>query len=318
MYMDQPERRSFTVLWNASSGWDEKTEAAETVREILSAEGRTVDMRRVERGVDLCGESGQIAGSDTDVLVAAGGDGTLNAAASALIHQPTALGVLPAGTLNHFARDLDIPLELSEAARLLVSGRVVPVDAASVNGRVFINNAVLGLFPNYRAIKDAWERRGFGRTRVGRWIAMLAGMLGVVWRLPSVHVRFQVEGETRQFRTPFVLVGNNEHQMEGFALGRRSSLNEGRLWVYIMRPRSRWKLLGMIVGLLLGRAPRESVFEIYQASQLTIESRRRRVGIGVDGEIVKMTPPLEFRSLPGSLRVIVPPSYQARLESAQR
>jgi diacylglycerol kinase family enzyme len=316
--MDQPERRSFTVLWNASSGWDEKTEAAETVRQILSEEGRTVEMRRVEQGLDLCGESGQIAGSGTDVLVAAGGDGTLNAAASALIHQPTALGVLPAGTLNHFARDLDIPLELSEAAHLLVSGRVARVDAASVNGRVFINNSVLGLFPNYRAIKESWERRGFGRGRVRRWIAMLAGMLGVFWRLPSVFVRLEVGGQTRQFRTPFVLVANNEHQMEGFALGRRSSLNEGRLWVYIMRPRGRWKLLRMIAGLLLGRTPRRSLFEIYKASELTIESKRRRIGVGVDGEIVKMTSPLEFRSLPGALRVIVPPSYQARLESARR
>jgi len=318
MYMDQPERRSFTVLWNASSGWDEKTAAAETVRQILSEQGRTVEMRRVEQGLDLCGESEQIAGSGTDVLVAAGGDGTLNAAASALVHQSTALGVLPAGTLNHFARDLEIPLELSEAARLLVSGDVVRVDAASVNGRVFINNSVLGLFPNYRAIKESWERRGFGRWRVGRWIAMLAGMLGVFWRLPSVFVRLEVGGQTRQFRTPFVLVANNEHQMEGFALGRRSSLNEGRLWVYIMRPHGRWKLLRMIAGLLLGRTPRRSIFEIYQASQLTIESKRRRIGVGVDGEIVKMTSPLEFRSLPEALRVIVPASYQQRLESARR
>jgi diacylglycerol kinase family enzyme len=228
------------------------------------------------------------------------------------------LGVLPAGTLNHFARDLEIPLELSEAARVLLSGHVIEVDAASVNGRVFINNAVLGLFPNYRAIKEGWERRGFDRTRVGRWIAMLAGILGVFWRLPSIFVRLQVGAETRQFRTPFVLVANNEHQMEGLAVGKRSSLNGGQLWVYIMRPRGRWKLLWMIAGLLLGRTPRESLFDIYQASELTIESRRHKIGVGVDGEIVRISTPLEFRSLPRALRVIAPPSYEARLESGQR
>ena len=186
-------------------------------------------------------ESKAIVASGADVLIAAGGDGTINAAASALVHQRTALGVIPAGTLNHFARDLEIPLDPEEAAQVLVGGRIIQVDAAAVNGRVFINNSVLGLFPKYRVAREAWERHGFGSTRVGRFIATVAAVLKVFWRLPHLIVSLDVEGQRRTLRTPFVLVGNNEHRMEGLALGKRTRLDAGALWVYVMRPCSRWQ-----------------------------------------------------------------------------
>jgi diacylglycerol kinase family enzyme len=97
--------------------------------------------------------------------------------------------------------------------------------------------------------------------------------------------------------------------MEGLALGRRSSLSRGVLWVYALQPCSRWQLLRMVLGLVLGRAPRESMFEIFSASHLTIDSKRRRIGLGIDGEMAWMKPPLRFESLPGALRVIAPSSY---------
>ena len=313
---EQDQRRSFTILWNASSGWDEGEQALETVEKALQAHGKSVKVQQVKKGMDICDESRTLAQSKPDVLVAAGGDGTLNAAASALIHQQSALGVIPAGTLNHFARDLKIPLELEAATDLLLSGKKASIDIATVNGRVFINNAVLGLFPNYRAIREAWEQRGWGRSRIGRGIAMAAGILGVFWRLPHLSVHIGTGGQTRHMFTPFVLVGNNEHQMESFALGKRLRMDKGDLWVYVMRPCSRWKLLRMLVALLLKRTSRKSVFQIYQTSQFTVESERKFLNVGVDGEIVQMNLPLEFQSLPRALRVIVPSSYQASVEIA--
>jgi diacylglycerol kinase family enzyme len=261
-------------------------------------------------------ESKAIVGSGANVLIAAGGDGTINAAASALIHQPTALGVIPAGTLNHFARDLEIPLEPEKAAQVLLEGRIIQVDAAAVNGRVFINNSVLGLFPNYRVAREAWERHGFGSTRVGRFVATVAAVLKIFWRLPHLTVSLNVEGRRRTLRTPFVLVGNNEHRMEGLALGKRTRLDAGALWVYVMRPCSRWRLLRMILGLITGRAPREDIFEMFRASQVTIDSKRRRIGVGIDGEMVRMHAPLHYECLPGALQVVVPASYPSLPEPA--
>ena len=308
-------QRSMTLLWNDSSGWNEKEKIRQAVQDVLCADGTPLDLHRVQRGGDLCEESRSIVSSGTDVLIAAGGDGTINAAASALIHQKTALGVIPAGTFNHFARDLGIPLAPEDGAKTLLSGEIIEVDAATVNGRVFINNSVLGLFPNYRSARESWERHGFGSTRIGRGIAMAAAILRVFWRLPHLTVKMQVNGKTRQMRTPFVLVGNNEHRMHGLALGERSTLSGGNLWVYVLRPCSRWALLRTVIGLLLGRTTRESVFEVFKTSQFRIDSKRRRIGVGVDGEIHRMAPPLEYRLLPGALRVIAPASYAASHES---
>lgn len=300
-----------TLLWNDSSGWDEKGEQRQAIESTLKAGNVNLQVERVEHGGNLQELSRSIVDSGADVLVAAGGDGTINAAASALIHQKTVLGVIPAGTLNHFARDLHIPIDPEEAARTLLNSGIIEVDAGEVNGHVFINNSVLGLFPNYRSTREAWERRGFGKTAAGRAIAMLAGMLRVFWRMPHLEVEIVGPNGTRRLRTPFVLIGNNEHQMQGFALARRTSLSDGSLWVYVMRPCSRWGLIRLAIGLLLGRTSRQSVFEIFQASRLRIDSKRRRMGVGVDGEMVRMVAPLDYRILPKALRVLSPAANPA-------
>jgi diacylglycerol kinase family enzyme len=298
------------LLWNDASGWDEKGEQRTSIEATLAGGNVDLQVQRVQDGRRLQQMAREIVSSGADVLVAAGGDGTINAAASALVHQRTALGVIAAGTLNHFARDLHIPLEPEEGARAVLDSGVLRVDAAEVNGHVFINNSVLGLFPNYRSTKEAWERRGFGKTMAGRLIAGLAGMLRVFWRLPHLSVEIQVDGGTRRLRTPFVLIGNNEHQMQGFALGRRATLTDGHLWVYAMRPCTRWQLVRMLAGLVLGRMARHSVFEIFRTTRLRIDAKPRRIGVGVDGEMVRMVAPLEYRALPGALRVITPAAAQ--------
>ncbi len=309
--MNTVDTRSLALLWNNSSGWrdSEKTRAA--IESILSSDGSPLSSHQVQRGMNISEESKFIAAAGAEILVAAGGDGTINAAASALIHQSTALGVIPAGTLNHFARDLQIPLDPLEAARTVVDGQIIQIDAASVNDRIFINNSVLGLFPNYRTAREAWERHGFGNTRLGRFIATVGAVLKVFWRLPHLLVSLDLDGRKQTLRTPFVLVGNNEHEMQGLSLGHRDRIDKGLLWVYVMRPCSRWRMLRLLAGLIFGRVPRNSIFQVYPASRLTIDSNRGRIGVGIDGEMVRMKTPLQYHSLPGALRVVVPRSYSA-------
>src|SRR5438270_9553459 len=136
--MATTQQRSLAVLWNRSSGWSDSDRVRALVESALSSDGSSVDIRQVEHGMNIVEESKAIAAGGADVLVAAGGDGTINAAASALIRQPTALGVIPAGTLNHFARDLGIPLDPEEAAHAMREGRIIQVDAAAVQDRVLL------------------------------------------------------------------------------------------------------------------------------------------------------------------------------------
>lgn len=314
--MDAEQRRSIGLLWNCSSGWSDSDEIRQKVETILSNGGSPVEVRTVERGDDIQQKSGEIA-SSADVVVAAGGDGTLNAAASCAVSKQVALGVIPAGTLNHFARDLRIPIDPEDAAKALVNGHEIRVDAAAVNGRVFINNAVLGLFPNYRQAEDAIQRRTGRVSRVGKFVTTVAALWHVFWRLPHLSVSLVVDGQPHTLRTPFVLIGNNEHRMEGIGLGSRSRLDSGKLWLYALPACTRWQFARMLLGLIFGRAPRESVFQIYAAAELTINSKQRRVGVGIDGEMEHMKPPLHFKSLPLALRVIAPAEYRA-LEAAEK
>lgn len=109
--MNTVQEATHALLWNRSSGWSDSDGIRHKLESILSSGGARVEVKQVERGMNIQEESKAIVRSGANVLIAAGGDGTINAAASALIHQPAALGVIPAGTLNHFARDLEIPLE---------------------------------------------------------------------------------------------------------------------------------------------------------------------------------------------------------------
>lgn len=300
------DTRALALLWNDASGWDHGDRERQSVESTLAADHPGISVQHVPDGSALSELSESLVASGTDVVVAAGGDGTINAVASALAHRTAALGVIPAGTLNHFARDLHIPLDPEQAAHALANGGTIQVDLGEVNGRIFVNNSVLGLFPNYRFTKEAWERRGFGKTAARRLIAKMAGLLRVFWRLPHLNLTVETEAGVRQLRTPFVLIGNNDHRMEGLAFGRRDTLSDGCLWVYAMRPCTRWGLLKMLAGLILGRVKRSSVFHVLQTSRVRIDSKPRRIGVGLDGEMVRMVAPLEYRSLPRALRVITP------------
>lgn len=300
------DNQALALLWNDASGWARKEKERQSIETALAADHPNFSAQHVDDGRELNQLSQSLVASGADVVVAAGGDGTVNAVASALVHQPVALGVIPAGTLNHFARDLQIPLDPQQAMKALLNGGVAQVDIGEVNGRVFINNSVLGLFPNYRFTKEAWERRGFGKTMLRRIIARLAGLIRVFWRLPHLSLSVETENGVRHLKTPFVLVGNNEHRMEGLAPGHRDTLCDGCLWVYAMRPCTRWGLIKMFTGLILRRIPRSAVFHVLRAARLRIDSKPRRIGVGIDGEMVRMVAPLEYRSVPRALRVIAP------------
>lgn len=303
-------RGHITIFWNTGAGWDAGEKAAEDVKDVLSSVDPAVNFELIGKGDDFAEKCQSCVESGSDVLVAAGGDGTINAIASSAVEADKVLGVIPAGTLNHFARDLEISLEPRVAAEQLRDGHEIQIDVGSVNGRIFINNSVLGLYPVYRTARKGIESTGLGGTRLGRFISVVGGILKVFWRLPHITLRLTTDqGTVKQIKTPFVLVANNEHDLEDWRVGHRTSIDRGFLWVYVMRKTSRWAVLKFLASFLLKRFSRHDAFDIYQVKEFKIESKREKISVGVDGEVIRMRTPLEYCSRPKALRVIAPKTY---------
>jgi diacylglycerol kinase family enzyme len=234
-------------------------------------------------------------------IIAAGGDGTLNAVAGALRNSGVPMAILPIGTLNHLARNLGVPLDADQAIDALDRGRIQKIDLGEVNGSVFLNNSILGLYPEYEFAKEGSLRRGRQK-----WLAMASALINVFRRYPQMTVRLVTGGREIMRRTPYVLVANNEHRMEGYELGERDRLDEGVLWVYVMRRRTRWELLKIAVSLLFGRFRRRETFETFIVDRVRIETWEKRPGVALDGDVRRLTAPLAYRSLPGALHVVAP------------
>ena len=291
---------TFTVIINKKSGSAEearrKAVADAFARMNLDARIVLVD------GADIH-KTAQQAAAAGHSLVAGGGDGTVGSVASVAVKSGSTFGVVPLGTLNHFAKDLHIPLELDAAVQTVAAGRVGRVDVGQVNHRLFVNNSSIGLYPSIVHVRDQLRRQGHWK-----WTAMAMATARVLRRFRGVRVRIDDGGRERVWRTPFVFVGNNEYAVDGFNLGSRTSLDRGRLFVYLA-PRLHTRELPLLfLKALAGRAGRSGDFEIVSSIELQIDTRRphRGVRVALDGEVMKMPTPLHYRTRPGALKVMLP------------
>ena len=289
------------VFVNASSGWDAKEGAPEKLASLFEGEGIEADVQYVKKGVNLAQSAREAVQGGADVVVAGGGDGTLSAVAAGLVATDVSFGVLPVGTLNHFARDLKIPLDLEQAAQVVLQGKTKYVDVGEVNGKTFLNNSILGLYPVFRFLRATAERSGW----TGK-LGFLKAVLGIFYRYPWLRVRLHSNGQQRECRTPYILVANNKHAMEGYRLGERQSLTDGKLWLYVMKPHTRLGLLWMLLHVVTGQFKAEKFFDVYSVEDVWVETKAKRIGVALDGEIAVMKSPLHYRILPQALRVIVP------------
>ncbi|MEA2626279.1 MAG: hypothetical protein QOD06_2324 [Candidatus Binatota bacterium] len=290
------------VVLNVGAGTDDKSHAAEHLADLFSSAGMRADVRMAESGAALAELARAAAAEGPPMLVAGGGDGTISAVAAELIDRPTVLGVLPLGTLNHFAKDLGIPVYVEQAVRILREGRVARIDVGEVNGRIFLNNSSLGLYPEIVRQREE-QRQRLGR---GKWHAMVWALLGALRRYPFLSVRLDADGEVLARRTPFVFIGNNEYQMETFQIGARACLDRGLLSLYVAHHTGRLGLLRLAVRALFGRLAQASDFDSVCAREILVETRQPRVRVATDGEVTMMESPLRYRVRPGALRVAVP------------
>ena len=252
-------------------------------------------------GDELISIARRAVGAKDTRIAAGGGDGTVNAVASALAGTSTALGVLPMGTLNHFAKDAGIPLDLEEAVRNFFTGTVVQVDVGEVNGRVFVNNSGIGVYPHLVREREAQQRHGHGKP-----LAFVIAVAAVLRRYARLRVRLHLsEAEALARLTPFLFVGNNRYQVAGLEIGRRISLTSGRLWVLTAPRATRRNLIGMAWRTFTGRASSQELSTL-EVEDFWVDPATPRINVSMDGEVSLMTGPLHYRSRPGALGVVLP------------
>jgi YegS/Rv2252/BmrU family lipid kinase len=294
--------RRAAVIVNGSAGSGHDQQAGESLRERFARAGLDAHVTLAANGDEIVQAAKAARDGDFDVIVGGGGDGTINAVGSVLVGTDRPYGVLPLGTLNHFAKDLGMPLDLDEAVQVIATGRHQRVDVGEVNGHLFLNNSSLGLYPDIVRDRERQQRR-LGR---GKWLAAAWASLSALRRYPFLSVRLTVEGQHLARRTPFVFIGNNEYLMQGLAIGERARLDAGTLSLYVAQHPGRLGLLRFALRALMGTLAQDRDFDVLLAREMEVETLRPAIRVATDGEVTLMQSPLRYRVLPGALTVVVP------------
>ncbi len=270
------------------------------LREAFARAGQAIDLILCEG--DGCAQA--VAGIAAPVVAVGGGDGTLAGAAGALAGTDTALAILPLGTRNHLARQLAIPLDLAQAAKVTAHGRAARIDLGRCGERVFVNNASIGLYT--RLVRERDRHAG------PKWLGTIPAAWHVLRHPRARPLRLVIDGAPRELITPLLFIGNNRYSLESGRVGERDSLGDGQLSLYAVEPKRPLALLAFALRTLVGRADPERDFaELACARTVTVEGSGP-IEVAFDGEVMTLPLPLRFEIAPQALRVIVPdPAHRA-------
>lgn len=293
---------SIEVILNAHSGAQRSQETCEIVARVFRKAGREFHIS-IGKGDQISQLGNEKAATDCAVLVAAGGDGTICGVAEAALKHGKTLGVLPLGTFNYFAKNLGLPLDVEEAAQVILDGEPTRASVLDLDGRLVLNNASLGIHPTVLVKRRQLYRR-WGRNQVNAYLSV---MLTAFQPPPRLRVRLQTnQGEVVR-ETPLVMVCSNAYQMETFALAGKDCLAEGKFALYVARMAGRATIFRLGLRTAFGRLRPEIDYEVICTSDVTIETmNRRRFRAAIDGELERMESPMRFRVGPKELRVLAP------------
>jgi YegS/Rv2252/BmrU family lipid kinase len=289
------------VIINAGSGSVEQEETKRRLIELFEASGVEARVTLARGGEEIVELARKAANGNCSTIVAGGGDGTVSAVAQEAMKTGKTLGILPLGTLNNFSKDLRIEQDLDEAVRIIAAGVAREVDVGEVNGRLFVNNSSIGLYPAIVRRREKRQRLGYGKWRSAVWAAWK-----MLMRSPFFAVRLETEKGRRIVKTPFVFVGNNQYEMDFFNIGRRARLDDGKLSVYFLHRSGRRGLFMLILRTVFGRLRQTADFEEINTSEITIETKKKLISVAFDGEVEMLETPLRYKIHPRALRVIAP------------
>ena len=294
--------RTCPVIVNAKSGPDATDDDGDVVEAAFAAHGIEAQIHVLKPDEDIADAVDRLLDAGAEAIVAGGGDGTINAVASRLLGREVTLGVLPLGTLNHFARDLGIPFELDAAVKIIADHHVVTTDVGEVDDRIFLNNSSIGLYPRIVTEREDAQRH----LGLGKWPALARATWHALRHPSSFNAVVCVDGEEIERRTPFIFVGNNCYVLEGFGLGRRACLDDGVLSLNVLRPKSALGFLWLGLRSLLGIGSHAGDFDHFEAEHFEIRAQRGDEEVAIDGEVTRMASPMRYRIRKRALRVFAP------------
>ena len=294
----------FAVLLNTSSGSANKSPVRDEIEKLFAEAGINARVHELTHPRDIPARARAALKEHPEAIVAGGGDGTINGVASVLAGTPTPLAVLPLGTLNHFAKDVGIPLDLPGAVRTIADRHTKCVDVGRVNDRIFVNNSSIGVYPSLIEARERLRKQG-----MFKWTAFARATVEVLQREGEMTIRLEGDRTRIAARTPFVFVGNNEYLVGGLKLGERPRLDAGRLYAYFAPPVRTRHLPTLFAHALFGRALREHALQSISGKELWIDSPfTRSFQVACDGELLTLGSPLHYRSWRGALTVFAPAS----------
>ena len=316
MQVTQPDPTStFYIVLNAGSGSSETDERRSVIEDVLTQAGRQFQLTLVDDPGQLPDIAARVAAEARaagGILVAAGGDGTINAVAREAVEQGCLFGVLPQGTFNYFGRTHNIPEDLGEAVRALLGAQVQPVQVGMVNQRIFLVNASIGLYPRMLEEREI-DKKQFGRSR---FVAFLSGLKTFFSPHRRLQITLELDGKEHALRTSTLFVGNNRLQMEQVGIAPLTdAVEDGKLAAIAPKLVGRLGMLGLVVRAMMGRLGQADNLVSFSFRRMTVKPRKfygkRRVKVATDGEVTQMDTPLEFRVLEGQLLLLKPAAAAA-------
>lgn len=305
------------IVFNVGSGHRDTVEEKTTIGNILRESGREFEFLESSgaESIDKLAERAVAqAKARQGVVVAAGGDGTINAVANAVLGSGCPFGVLPQGTFNYFGRDNAISQDSSKATQVLLGGLISPVQAGRVNGKLFLVNASVGLYPQILEDRETWKQQ-LGRSRI---VAFLSGMATLLKARRQLKLQIDSGGQSMSLRTPTLFVGNNRLQLTraGIDAQHAQAVAQGQLTAVAVRPIGTLALFGLLVRGMLGRLGEAEHIQSFSFRRLTVVPKGlKRIKVATDGEIVWMKTPLVFEVAPQPLLLLVPATAdQAAIE----
>jgi diacylglycerol kinase family enzyme len=324
----------FFIVLNGGSGHNDTETTRATIARVLDEAGRRHHIEVVTDAatlVDVARATVKRAQAENGVVVAAGGDGTINTIAQATLGSGRPFAVLPQGTFNYFSRTHGITSDTEQATKLMLSCRAHPVQVGLINDRLFLVNASLGLYPKLLQDRETYKKQ-YGRSRMVALWAALATIFGKHRQLDlqfedgapkpdpgaNAQVGISKRGKGQRMRTPTLFVGNNRLQMEQVGLPEAPRLDEGELAAVMLKSVGALKLLWLVLRSAAGRLGDADDVVNFSFHSITVTPAgsvsKRGIKGATDGEVLRMQPPLHFRVAPESLLLIKPEPGQDRVD----
>lgn len=308
-----PPGSTIHVVMNAASGDDDKERSRAALEQAFAARGNRVRFHLIDNPDDIeatIAEARQACLDQPGVLVAAGGDGTVNAAVAAIAGSDIPFAVIPLGTFNYFARDIGMPLEPGAAAAAILGGHIAPMHVARINKHPFLVNASIGLYVRLIQERERHEAR-LGRNRV---VAVASGLVTALRGHYSMSLEMVVDGKPRTVRTPVVFLGKNYLQLKNLEFDIAEGIAEGKIGIVTLEDANPLTMIGIAWRSLFGKPEEAQKLNALCAEKLEIKTRRPLLSVVVDGEIMALQTPLKIEVQRNALRVVRPRPKDAEAE----